>query len=228
MSREPGLAGPLKVLQVHARYRTRGGEDTTVDNERRLLEEAGHRVELFEAKNPDRPLESALALARSPWNRRAARELAGKIDSFEPDIVHVHNTWFSLSPAILSRARRGGCAVVMTLQNYRLVCVSSNLFRDGHHCEDCVGHGPWRGVAHRCYRDSGVLSGVLAGHLQLHRALGTWRREVDVYIAVSTFGVARHRAGGVPAERIVVKDNFAPDPGPRAAGPAWWRGSDRC
>jgi glycosyltransferase involved in cell wall biosynthesis len=220
MSREAGLAGPLNVLQVHARYRSRGGEDTTVDNERLLLADAGHRVELFEAQNPEERLESAVQLARSPWNRRAARQLERRIESLRPDVVHVHNTWFSLSPSVLSSARRAGCAVVMTLQNYRLVCVSSNLFRDSQLCEDCVGRGPWRGVAHRCYRDSAALSGVLAAQIQLHRSLGTWRREVDVYVAVSRFGIARHRAGGVPAERIVVKDNFAPDPGPRAAAPS--------
>jgi glycosyltransferase involved in cell wall biosynthesis len=65
-----------------------------------------------------------------------------------------------------------------------------------------------------------VLSGVLAANIELHRRLGTWDREVDVLVAVSKFGVDRHVAGGVPREKIVVKDNFAPDPGSRDTAPS--------
>ena len=34
----------------------------------------------------------------------------------------------------------GGAAVVQTLHNYRLACANGLMFRDGHPCEDCVGH----------------------------------------------------------------------------------------
>ena len=34
----------MTILQVHNFYQIPGGEDTVVENERRLLEEQGHRV----------------------------------------------------------------------------------------------------------------------------------------------------------------------------------------
>ena len=210
----------MRVLQVHARYRGRGGEDTTVESDGELLRNAGHEVYLHEERNAPDAAGAIRQLARSPWNTAAARRLGRAIDRFSPDLVHVHNTWFALSPAVVATAHRRGLPVVMTIQNYRLVCVSANLFRDGALCEDCVGSGPWAGVRHRCYRDSAAASGVLATSIVAHRRLRTWKRFVDVYVAVSRFGVERHVAGGVPRERIVVKDNYALDPGPRPSPPS--------
>lgn len=210
----------MKVLQVHARYRGRGGEDSTVDSDRELLLGAGHTVELFERHNSTAARGAAQQLAQSVWNVGAAKDLEVLIEGFEPDVVHVHNTWFALSPSVLAVADRMGVPVVITLQNYRLVCVSANLFRDGRLCEDCVGRGPWQGVRHRCYRGSAIASGLVATSISTHRRVGTWRRYPDLFIAVSEFGVDRHVAGGVPRERIVVKDNWTFDPGPRTCQPS--------
>jgi glycosyltransferase involved in cell wall biosynthesis len=53
--------------------------------------------------------------------------------------------------------------------------------------------------------------------LTTHRALGTWRNAVDTYIALSEFSRRKLIDGGLPADKIVVKPNFAyPDPGPGA------------
>jgi glycosyltransferase involved in cell wall biosynthesis len=50
--------------------------------------------------------------------------------------------------------------------------------------------------------------------LTVHRAAGTWRRKVDLYIALSEFARRKFIEGGLPANRIVVKPNFvSPDPG---------------
>ena len=207
------------MLQVHNRYRGHGGEDTTVANERRLLEDAGHAVRLFEGRNSTSAPGAAAQLAGSSWNARMARRLRREAEEFGPDVVHVHNTWFALSHAVMAAASRARLPVVATLQNYRLVCVSANLFRDGGICEDCVGRGPWPGIRHRCYRDSALASGAVAANILVHRRLRSWDRFPDAVIAVSEFGVERHVAGGVPRDRIVLKDNFVPDPGPRSAPP---------
>jgi glycosyltransferase involved in cell wall biosynthesis len=43
--------------------------------------------------------------------------------------------------------------------------------------------------------------------LALHRAAGTWRSAVDVYIALTEFARAEFIRGGLPAAKIVVKPN---------------------
>jgi glycosyltransferase involved in cell wall biosynthesis len=80
------------------------------------------------------------------------------------------------------------------------------LFRDGQVCEDCVGTLPWRGVARGCYRGSVLASGVVAAGIVRQRQQVT--HLVDVFIALTGFARERFIAGGLPAERIVVRPNF--------------------
>jgi glycosyltransferase involved in cell wall biosynthesis len=50
--------------------------------------------------------------------------------------------------------------------------------------------------------------------ISVHRALGTWSRMVDVYVALTGFARDKAVQAGVPAGRIVVKPNFVhPVPG---------------
>ena len=90
------------------------------------------------------------------------------------------------------------------------------MSRDGRVCEDCLGRAlPWRGAMHACYRGSRVQSAAVAGMLGAHRLIGTWSREIDLYIALSEFARDKFIQGGLPAHKIAVKPNFAdPDPGP--------------
>jgi glycosyltransferase involved in cell wall biosynthesis len=121
-----------------------------------------------------------------------------------------------ISPAAYYAARAEDVRVVQTLHNFRLCCPNALLFRDGAVCEDCLGKAiPWRGIAHKCYRDNYVASAAVATMLTMHRALGTWRNAVDTYIALTKFGRRKLVEGGLPADKIAVKPNFAfPDPGP--------------
>jgi len=68
-------------------------------------------------------------------------------------------------------------------------------------------------VVHKCYRGSRTATGVVAAALSVHRARGTYRDTVDLYIAPSESARAKFVAGGLPAEKLVVKPNFVdPDP----------------
>nr|WP_259331163.1 glycosyltransferase family 4 protein [Thermus thermophilus] len=148
------------------------------------------------------------------WNQGAYRRVREAIRQHRPDLVHVHNTFPLASPAVIHAAKAEGVPVVMTLRNYRLLCVNALFFREGRVCEDCLGRLPWRGVVHGCYRDSRLASLGVASMLALHRALRTWNL-VDRFIALTEFARQKFVEGGLPAEKIVVKPNFVhPDPGP--------------
>ncbi|HVM15653.1 MAG TPA: glycosyltransferase family 4 protein [Egibacteraceae bacterium] len=210
----------MKILQVHTRYRQAGGEDTITREEAELLRRHGHEVIEHHADNPQGPVSSIGALAISAWNPTAAHEVREVVQRRAPDIAHVYNTWYAMSPSVLPAIRGEGVPVVMTVQNYRHMCVNSALFRDGAPCEDCVGTHPWRGVWHRCYRDSALTSAVVAANISVHRARGTWHRDVDLFLAPTDFAKERFVAAGLPAPKIVVKPNFVADPGPRSAPPS--------
>jgi len=210
----------VKVLQVHTRYREEGGEDAVVRAEGELLAGAGHDVVSYTARNPSGPVPSAVGLAMSPWNPLAARELSQLAERIRPDVAHVHNTWFALSPAAVAALDRAGVPVIVTLHNYRLLCANGQLFRDGRPCQDCVGSHPWHGVRHRCYRGSALVSTPAGATIALNRRRQTWDRHVAVFLATTEFARQRFIAGGLPGERIWVKPHFVDDPGPRARPPS--------
>jgi len=146
---------------------------------------------------------------------------AGLVEGEATPMVHVHNTFPGLSPAVIRAARRAGAAVVATLHNYRLVCPGGNLLRAGVPCEDCVGRVPWRAVAHACYGGSRAASAVTATMLQTHRVASTWA-QVDAFITLTSFAREIFLQAGLPPDRLHVKPNFvSPDPGRGQGGEAF-------
>ncbi len=208
----------MRVLQLHTRYRIPAGEDSVVDNEAAALRRAGHDVSQVVVENPSNSADAIRELARSLHNRPVARRVRAEIERFEPDVVHVHNTWFAMSSSAIAAA--AGVPVVMTLHNYRLGCITVDLFRDGRVCTACVGRSPIRGVVHGCYRDSRLQSAVQATEVVVTRRRGVLDRAVDRFVAPSAFMADRLLDIGIPAERMVVKPHFVADPGPRNAPPS--------
>ena len=201
----------MTILVVHNRYRQRGGEDSVFESECRMLEDAGHRVIRYEKTNGDideRGIAAkALLAARTIWNRRTYREIREILRREKPDVVHCHNTFPLVSPSVYWAAAREGVPVVQTLHNYRLACLNGYLFRDGKICEACLGRLPWRGVCRRCYRGSFQQSAVAFAALAVHRAIGTYRRKVARYVALTDFARGKFAAAGIPAGAMVVKPN---------------------
>lgn len=199
----------MRVLLVHNRYQQPGGEDLVFESEAALLEAHGHEVHRFTADNRVIRGGGALTAVRAIWNGRAYHDLRALLRSFRPDVVHFHNTFPLLSPAVYYAARECGVPVVQTLHNYRLLCPGATFWREGRVCEDCLGKTPpWPGVLRGCYRQSRAATGATAAMLAVHRWLGTWRDKVDVYIALSEFSKRKYMEGQLPLEKIVVKPNF--------------------
>lgn len=214
--RPPGHGTPRRILIVHNRYQMRGGEDAAVEREAAALVRAGQRVEtLFFSNDSIRTgadrLRTALEAGGAPRGVAAVLDAARR---FRPDIVHVHN-WFPLvSPAVHPALRATGVATVQTLHNYRVTCASATLMREGAPCEECVTGTPYRAVLHGCYRGSRAGSLAVARMIDRHRRAGTFVRDVDRLIALTDFAAGRFVAAGLPAARLRVKPNGLPDPGP--------------
>jgi len=210
----------VRVLVIHNSYRGPGGEDTVAKAEANLLRSYGHEVREYWRSNAE--IRGFLGAVRAPWQalwgRDTVREVGGVIRSFRPDVMHVHNTWLLVSPAVYWVARCHGVAVVQTLHNYRLLCPNGLFLRNGHPCELCKTKAfAFPGVALGCYRRSRAQTLLVAATVAAHRVLGTWQRKVDRYIALTEFARQRFLEGGLPPDKIVVKPNFVfPDPGARS------------
>jgi glycosyltransferase involved in cell wall biosynthesis len=205
----------LRVLQVHNHYAPGwGGEDTVVELEAQLLRDHGHEVDEFTDSTAglktDPLLRQLLAAPSFLWSRHAYQDLAQKIAKFQPDVLHVHNTFPKLSPAVFWAGHRAGLPVVQTLHNFRLVCSNTHLFRDHRPCEKCIGEVPWPALRHRCYQNSFARTAVVGAIGALHTTLGTYHRAVDAHIALNDFSRQIFVRGGLPADKLFVKPNFVP------------------
>jgi glycosyltransferase involved in cell wall biosynthesis len=210
----------MKIVLVHNSYRQAGGEDTVFEQEKRLLERAGHNVITYCRSNHEiggLSILGQVSLAkRCVWASDTQREFSQLLAREKPDLVHVHNTLVMISPSVYSACRDQGVPVVQTLHNFRLICPAATFYRDGKICEECAEHSLWRGIYHGCYRDSRPATATVALMLAYHRRLGTWNEFVDCYIALTEFSRNKFIAAGLPANKIVVKPNFLdPDPGER-------------
>ena len=205
----------MRVLAVHNYYQQPGGEDRIFEAESSMLEKHGCRVFNYTVHNDHIKGMNPLTLARSTmWNKNIFNQLRKVVRQVQPEVVHLHNTFPLISPAAYYVPKAEGVPVVQTLHNYRLLCPNALLFRNGHVCEDCMGRMvPWPSVFHACYRKSRAVTGVTAVMLSVHRALHTYKRMVDMYIALTEFARQKFIQGGLPAEKVVVKPNFVhPDP----------------
>ena len=171
-------------------------------------------------ENPQGSIKAAGSLFFSPWNPRAVRRVAAVANSFQPDVAHLHNTWFAMSPAVILSLKRLDIPTVLTLHNYRITCANGLLFRDGGPCEMCVGSHPWHAVKFACYRGSRTQSLFAAATIEVHRRLGSWTEHVNTFIALSEAQRELMIRAGLPSSKLRVKPNFVADPGARVRPPS--------
>ncbi|RAM51556.1 MAG: glycosyltransferase family 1 protein [Hapalosiphonaceae cyanobacterium JJU2] len=205
----------MHILSIHNRYQIRGGEDECHEAEVRLLRERGHHVEVYEENN-DRMagLSNFSKITKTIWSQEAYQKVKHLLKEQPYDVVHIQNFFPLISPSAYYAAKKEGVPIVQTLHNYRLLCPNALFFREGNICEDCLGLSvPYPGVLHGCYRNSKVASVGVATMLTVHGLMSTWVKTVDLYIALTEFARQKFIAGGLPADKIVVKPNFvSPEP----------------
>jgi glycosyltransferase involved in cell wall biosynthesis len=204
----------VRILIVHNYYgrSVPSGENNVVDAEIALLRRFGHDVDTFIRYSDSirdqglaGEIRGALAVV---WNPFAVADLVRQVRLFKPAVVHVHNT-FPLISAAIFKALRPYAARVLTLHNYRMFCAQGLFSRAGTACMDCYTRKTvLPALKHGCYRGTMVATLPLAAATTVHRALGTWRREVDAYIALTEYQRRLFVNGGLPPARVHVRGNF--------------------
>jgi glycosyltransferase involved in cell wall biosynthesis len=212
------MTNPLRILQVHNKYRPGwGGEDTVADLEADLLVRNGHSVERLSVWTRELDEASLFRIVSAGfgtvWSVRGYKLMRDALARFSPDIVHVHNVFPLLSPSVYWAASRAGIPVVQTMHNYRLACANAILLRHERPCTDCVGHFPWAALAHRCCGSSFFRTAAVMSMNVLHRWIGTFESKIQAYIALTDFSKELLKRAGLPGDRIYVKPNFTCDPG---------------
>lgn len=180
-----------------------------------MLRARGHEIFEYVVDNREVKQSSLISVGvRSVWNKQQAKLIHDFINKTKPDVLKVDNHFPILSPSIFAAAKEVGVATVLSVRNYRLICPSANLFRDGVNCTECIGRKfAYPAIVHRCYRKSYLQSASVVLSNAFAHASRTWSESVDQYVAVSEFVRAELIRGGFEANKIAIKPNFIGDTG---------------
>ncbi|MEV5606833.1 glycosyltransferase family 4 protein [Streptomyces sp. NPDC052225] len=200
----------MRIALVHSFYGSSvpGGENEAVLDQAAALGRAGHDVHLVAARTDD--LQHAPGYAARCAVTVATghgRSPVSALSALAPDVVHVHNLFPNFGR---SWAADWTGPLVATLHNYRPLCASAVLYRDGATCTSCLDGDRWAGVRHGCYRGSRLATLPLAWAGRGGAAGDPLLRRADRLAVISELIGDTYVRAGVPAERLTQLPNFVP------------------
>lgn len=169
----------MKILQVSKFLVRRGGVETYLLDLGSLLKNAGHDVQYYGLDDPNRivgnrwgiyapnlelggkqGLGRVKDIARTIDSATNARQITELLAAFQPDIVHLNNIHYHLTPSVLEAAAQYKAAaakpvgIVMTMHDYHSIvpCDGCMDNRSYEICDDCLDGHFWRCAARGCTR----------------------------------------------------------------------------
>jgi glycosyltransferase involved in cell wall biosynthesis len=169
----------MKVLLVNKFLYPKGGAETYTFKLGEALTAHGHSVQYFGLDNPKNIVgnnvdayvsdmdfgqgvrKNLAAPFRIIYSSEAKRKITKVLYDFEPDVVHMNNIQFHLTPSIILavekyRKKTGRkVKIVYTAHDYQLICPSHGLFdADINVCEKCLGGNYTHCLRTKCMKNS--------------------------------------------------------------------------
>ena len=173
----------MKVLLVNKFLYPKGGAETYVFKLGETLTKYGHEVQYFGLENEKNIVGNSLgayvsdmdfgtgmlknlkAPFRIIYSSEARKKISKVLYDFAPDIVHINNIQFHLTPSIIlavnAYRRKTGkkVKIVYTAHDYQLICPSHGLFdADINVCEKCLGGNYTYCFRTKCMKNSRAKS----------------------------------------------------------------------
>ena len=235
----------MNILLVNKFLHPNGGSETYIFRLGEALTALGHTVDYFGMDHPARCVGNRAGVYAAPmdfhggsklarlwypvttiYSAAARRQLRKVLHACTPDVVHLNNFNFQLTPSLLLEVRRWArqtgrrVKIVYTAHDYQLVCPNHMLYRPeaGETCERCLGGHFSYCVRGRCIHGSRLRSLVGAAEGFFWRWMGVYRH-IDAVICPTRFLQARLETCPALAGKTHVLLNFI-DPPP-------WRDAPR-
>lgn len=197
----------MKILLVNKFLYPRGGAETYVLRLGAELARQGHAVEYFGMADPRNTVGNSLHLAtremdfhhyspetltypfRILYSVEAERKLTRLIREFQPDILHLNNLNYQLTPSVIRAGAACGVPMVQTVHDTQMLCPSHQMLERGSCavCTACLDHRvKWPCVQKKCIHGSRAKSllGAAEGTLYTHSRLYD---SIDHFICPSAF-----------------------------------------
>lgn len=223
----------MKILMVNKFLYPNGGSETYIFKLGEQLQKKGHEVQYFGMEHAGRIVGNRLECYTSDmdfhaggvgkllypfriiYSGEAKRKMRRVLEDFRPDVVHLNNINFQLTPSIIYAVRafekkRGKrIKIVYTAHDYQWVC-PNHMMRipaTGQICFACRGGDFKQCSKNRCIHDSRVkslLGTIEAGFYAMRKTYGM----VDVIICPSEFMKKQLDTDPLLAEKTVMMHNF--------------------
>jgi len=190
----------MKILQIHNKYVYKGGEDSVVEEEAKLLRKNGHSVfQLFkDNKDITSIKDKLLTLYNLSYSKNSIEYLREELLKIEkPDIVHVHNTYPLWTYSIFDFLNKKKIPIVMTLHNYRLVWDSLSFFDN-----DYMNYG---------YFNNSKIQTFFISKIINKNKKNILFKNIDKFIALTEFTKKKFISSKVPEDKLLIKPNFLSD-----------------
>ena len=202
----------MKVLIVNKFLYPNGGSETYIFKTGEELQKKGHEVQYFGMEHTNRivgnhaecyttnmdfhtnKLTKVLYPFKIIYSAEARKKIGIVLRDFRPDVVHLNNFNFQLTPSILyevrkyEREEKKRVKIIYTAHDSQLVCPDHLMqqYLTQERCDRCVTGSPWNCAKNKCIH--GSLSKSIIGSLEawIYRTLKAYRM-IDVIICPSDF-----------------------------------------
>lgn len=173
----------MRVLIINKFLYPKGGAETYVFKLGDILQKNGHEVQYFGMEDENNVVGNSSGAYVRPQNFQngiksnltapfriiysleARKKIRIVLDNFQPDVVHLNNIQFHLTPSIILeinkyREQTGRkVKIIYTAHDYQLICPSHGLFdSDIKPCEKCIGGNYLHCLKTKCVKGSRVKS----------------------------------------------------------------------
>ena len=196
----------MRILMVNKFLYPRGGCETYMLNLAQELKAKGHEVEYFGMYDEKNTVGNSLGLYTTNmdfhstgaarflypfkiiYSMEAKKKLGKVLDDFRPDVVHMNNINFQLTPSVIYAVKKRNIPLIQTVHDYQMICPNHLLysFDEVKPCERCIGGSKFNCFKYSCIHGSKAKSLIGAIEAKLYSVLKTYKK-VDLYICPSRF-----------------------------------------
>lgn len=196
----------MKILMVNKFLYPRGGSESYMLYLGEYLRKIGHEVEYFgmyDEKNTvgnhaekytqnmdfhSKGMGRFLYPFKIIYSFEAKKKIMQVIDDFKPDIVHMNNINFQLTPSIIYGIKKRGIPLVQTVHDYQMICPNHLLYNFDKNtpCEKCVKGSHINCIRNKCIHGSLVKSILGVIEAKFYSVIKTYKK-VDLFVCPSNF-----------------------------------------
>jgi glycosyltransferase involved in cell wall biosynthesis len=196
-----------KILLVNTKYRKFGGEDSNIMEEKAFLAQK-YKLEYLEFNNSKKLNFLDIKFLIKNNNKQSNTILVNKIESFNPDIVYVHNLWFKANLGILKELNKRQIKTILKIHNFRYSCAES-YFSKRHLngldvCFKCNFKNK-KSIFNKYFKDSYIKSFLIINHSKKFIEL---LKNLNISIVVMTeFQRVNLIKSGISENKISIYEN---------------------